>query len=231
MLSGILPPHKKQDAPYPIPLDPPPSFSLKASGSVALPSTAQRTSNLAPVAAGRSGMRSAASSTVSYVSRVRDAVDLMCRCCMFCSTKNHSMPYHGIDGCPQMLKEPDDPRFSTTKEHYLKSWRKNLTYEAGGLGRHSICNKCHLPNGPGDGLHAGSGLDSVCAHPDLVPLVAYRVLMTDSLFQEARTHFGQVWKSGNAYLRWVTQASVDFPSNLLDVFVWFFALYFNRSHV
>lgn len=250
VMRSIFPPHKKIDTVYPYAVEHPSSSTAspsKPSGS-RLPAREgaggfRTESHLAPVA-GPSGSSSQAPtqsfseiyrrvqktthrpSIVPWVSLLKDALDVLENCCMFCTTTTHSTPYHGLNGCPEMMKKSADSHFTTTKEHYMMTWRTNLMYAPRTSGQKPVCYKCHLPNGPGDSIHPPFGRDTVCPHPDLVSAVGYRVLTTPSVFQEARAHFGQVWTSDPEYIRWVTKPGVEYPSNLLAVFVWFFGRHF-----
>lgn len=160
-----------------------------------------------------------------WISRLKDATDVLAGACMLCTTVDKHVPYHGINDCPQLMKDRPNSQYPTEKAHYLGTWREALQYGRRKSSRNTVCYKCHFPNGPDDSIHPAYGKDP-CPYPDLIALAGYRVLTTQDLLSAARTHFGQTWRSIPEFAAWATQETSAYPTNLVTLFVWFYSHYF-----
>lgn len=145
---------------------------------------------------------------LEYAAKFEMALGIFNSSCAFCLMKDVTES-HGLTECPNFQKMWDA----------YKTFKKSIRYPP--QFPNKSCFFCHVPL-LSNLLHPEFGKPSHCAHPDVVPVVAFVVFLNPELHRKAETHFGVGWKSVKDYGKWLVMP----PSNgslthISDIFLWY----------
>jgi hypothetical protein len=147
--------------------------------------------------------------TVSYVDRMKKALDHFSDKCTYCTLHNKQSDKHEIIHCPLL------PNILA----YIY-WRNNIKYKKPHT---KICYFCHVPQ-CNDKLHKTfTSNGQSCNYPDIVAPLAYAIYHINSYKKLAQTHFKQQWPTEAIFTEWLTSKPLQGQkSNMTALLLWYF---------
>jgi len=145
---------------------------------------------------------------LEYAATFQMALGIFNSSCAFCLMKDVAKS-HALNKCPNFL---------TLWESY-KAFKSSIRYPP--KFPNKSCFFCHVPL-LSNLLHPDFGKPSNCAHPDVVPVVAFGVFLNPELHRKAETHFGVHWKSLKDYGDWLVMSPTNGSlTHISDIFLWY----------